>query len=78
MSWLAHYYYRKNLQGDVISILDSYGATVVSYVYDSWGKVISIKDPQGNDIIDAGHIANKNPIRIAGILRYRNEPLLSK
>ena len=32
------YYYAKNLQGDVIGILDSTGATLVEYSYDAWGK----------------------------------------
>ena len=32
------YIYRKNLQGDVIEILDSNGNSVVQYVYDAWGS----------------------------------------
>ena len=36
------YYYRKNLQGDVIAILNSSGTKVVTYTYNAWGKVISI------------------------------------
>ena len=32
------YVYRKNLQGDVIEILDSNGNSVVQYVYDAWGS----------------------------------------
>ena len=31
------YAYVKNLQGDIIAILDSTGAVVVSYTYDAWG-----------------------------------------
>ena len=37
----ASYYYVKNLQNDIIGILDSDGSQVVSYVYDSWGRLIS-------------------------------------
>ena len=32
------YYYVKNLQGDIIGILDSDGNQVVEYVYESWGQ----------------------------------------
>ena len=35
------YSYVKNLQGDIVAILDSNGAVVVSYVYDAWGRPIS-------------------------------------
>ena len=35
------YSYVKNLQGDVVALLDSTGAVVVSYVYDAWGRPIS-------------------------------------
>ena len=33
--------YVKNLQGDIIAILDSNKNIVVSYVYDAWGRPIS-------------------------------------
>ena len=36
------YYYLKNIQGDVINILNSSGQVVVTYTYDAWGKVLSI------------------------------------
>ena len=35
------YSYVKNLQGDVVALLDSTGTVVVSYVYDAWGRPIS-------------------------------------
>lgn len=35
------YSYVKNLQGDVVALLDSTGAVVVSYVYNAWGRPIS-------------------------------------
>lgn len=34
------YAYVKNLQGDVIAILDAAGNVAVSYVYDAWGAPI--------------------------------------
>ena len=36
------YYYVKNLQGDIIDILDNNGNVVVSYEYDAWGKNLSV------------------------------------
>ena len=35
------YSYVKNLQGDVVALLDSTGVVVVKYVYDAWGRPIS-------------------------------------
>ena len=35
------YSYVKNLQGDIVAILNSAGTAVVNYVYDAWGKPIS-------------------------------------
>ena len=35
------YAYLYNLQGDVIDLVDSNGAKVVSYTYDAWGKRLS-------------------------------------
>ena len=35
------YSYVKNLQGDVVALLDSTGAVVVRYVYDAWGRPIA-------------------------------------
>ena len=35
------YSYVKNLQGDIVAILDANGVVVVSYVYDAWGRPIS-------------------------------------
>jgi RHS repeat-associated protein len=37
----TNYYYKQNLQGDIIGIIDMSGNTVVSYSYDSWGKQLS-------------------------------------
>ena len=33
------YYYVKNLQGDIVKILDSNGGTVAGYYYDAWGTI---------------------------------------
>ena len=52
------YFYVKNLQGDVIRIIDLAGTEVASYVYDAWGK---IKDTKGEPTI-----REINPIRYRG------------
>ena len=53
------YVYRKNLQGDVIEILDSNGNSVVQYVYDAWGNcTVSTTSSQT--------LAQINPFRYRG------------
>ena len=54
------YYYIRNLQGDIVKIVNSSGETVVSYTYDVWGKVLSQRDTSGRDL------ANLNPFRYRG------------
>ena len=56
------YYYITNLQGDVVAIVNSSGTTVVSYVYDAWGRVITTVD---NTNINLGEI---NPLRYRGYI----------
>ncbi|MBE6150540.1 MAG: DNRLRE domain-containing protein [Firmicutes bacterium] len=60
------YYYIKNLQGDIIGLLNSNYEQIVSYEYDSWGKVLSIKDNEGNIITDNNNIGIINPFRYRG------------
>ena len=31
------YFYRKDVQGNIVAIVDSYGWLVVEYSYDAWG-----------------------------------------
>ena len=56
----ATYYYEKNMQGDIVGILDANGNTVVEYSYDIWGKLLSITGSLANTI---GQI---NPLRYRG------------
>ena len=51
------YYYLKNIQGDVVGILDANGTQVVSYTYDAWGKLIETTGTLADTI---GHL---NPFR---------------
>ena len=54
------YFYIRNLQNDIIGIMDSSGTVVVKYSYDSWGKVLSVTGP------GAGGIGSINPFRYRG------------
>nr|WP_278308406.1 hypothetical protein [Oxobacter pfennigii] len=39
----------RNGQGDITGLFNKNGTQVVSYTYDTWGKLISIKDQNGAD-----------------------------
>ena len=62
----VEYYYVRNGQNDIIGLIDGTGAQVVSYTYDSWGKLISI------DGILKDTVGVKNPYRYRGY-RYDTE-----
>lgn len=54
----------KNLQGDVVAILNYDNNIIATYEYDAWGNLLSIKNEYGNDITTStGYFANINPIR---------------
>lgn len=57
------YYYIKNLQNDIIGILNNLSEQIVTYEYDSWGNILSIKDSDGNLITDQSNIGLINPYR---------------
>ena len=69
------YYFIKNIQNDIIGILNSNLEQIVSYEYDSWGQVISIKDNNGNNITDGTNIGIINPYRYRSY-RYDSETKL--
>ena len=54
------YYYVKNLQGDVVKIINQSGSEVVSYTYDAWGKILKQTD------LTRYNIANLNPFKYRG------------
>jgi len=61
------YYFQKNLQGDIIAIVDKDAQLVARYSYDAWGKILSITDKDGNPISPlSAHVANINPYRYRG------------
>ncbi len=57
------YYYLKNNQNDIIGIIDANKNVLAKYTYDSWGKIISIKDNNNTEITSNTHIANINSFR---------------
>ena len=59
----AQYFYRKDVQGNIIAILDSTGKAVVKYVYDAWGNH-AVVDANGNDVTSG--IGVLNPFRYRG------------
>ena len=54
------YYYIRNLQGDVIGILDNSGEAVVEYTYDAWGNILSVTGSL------ASAVGQANPFRYRG------------
>ena len=44
------YYYLRNAQNDIVKIIDSTGTTVVEYIYDSWGKALSVTGSLTNSL----------------------------
>lgn len=55
-----HYFYQRNLQNDVIGLIDENGDTVVEYTYDSWGRVLSITGSMKDTL------GQQNPFRYRG------------
>ena len=56
------YYYLRNAQEDIVGIVDSSGALVVSYTYDAWGEPLAIS---GNL---ASTLGADNPFRYRGYI----------
>ena len=56
----SEYYYIRNGQGDIIGLSDDGGRQVVSYTYDTWGKLVNIDGPL------ASRVGEKNPYRYRG------------
>ena len=53
--------YMRNLQGDIIGLVNSAGNVVVRYYYDAWGNIIW--EDHGSNYSD---LAQKNPLRYRG------------
>ena len=57
------YYYKKNIQEDIIGIYNNKYEQIIEYEYDTWGRILSIKDGNGQEIANPSHIAHINPFR---------------
>jgi len=62
----TEYYYVRNAQGDITGLIDGSGTQVVSYTYDTWGKLVSTTGTL------ASTVGAKNPYRYRGY-RYDTE-----
>ena len=51
---IGEYYFKKNILGDIIAILDSNGQEIAKYVYDAWGnhKTYVLNNGSYVDILD--------------------------
>ena len=58
-------YAQTNTRGDVISLYDGNGDIRTVYTYDSWGKLISVTDGEGN-ALSANKLGSLNSIRYRG------------
>ncbi len=63
----VEYFYIKNLQGDIINIVDSSGNILVEYRYNAWGEILRTIDNTGSL-----KLSEKNPYRYRGY-RYDEE-----
>jgi len=59
------YYYRKNIQGDVVEIYTASGTLAASYIYDAWGNHL-VLNAYGAGNTSSTFIGNVNPIRYRG------------
>ena len=60
------YFYIKNLQGDIVKIIDQNGNILANYTYDALGKKLDITDSSGNHITSSSSVALLNPLRYRG------------
>ena len=66
------YYYKKNLQGDIIGILDSNLQIVTKYTYDAWGNCKTFYLNNGNFVdIDSTIGYNESNAEDAELVDYR-------
>ena len=62
----SKYYFVRNASGDILELRTTTGTLAAKYIYDAWGKLISVKDASGNEITSSASIANINVLRYRG------------
>ena len=60
------FYFVKNAEGDILELRTASGALCASYVYDAWGKIVSVKNSAGTEITAQTHIAKLSCLRYRG------------
>ena len=60
------YYFVRNAAGDVLELRTVAGGLTARYIYDAWGKLLSVRDSSGNEITSSTNIANLNALRYRG------------
>ena len=60
------YFYVRNLQQDIVALIDENGMIVADYLYDAWGNILNRDEVKNNSI------ARLNPYRYRGY-RYDEE-----
>lgn len=63
------YNFLRNLQGDVISVIDKNETTCANYSYDAWGKCTILSDTNG--------IADINPFGVPRVLLRQRDGIVS-
>ena len=63
---VKNYYVVTNTRGDVTQIYNEAGDLQAAYTYDSWGKILSIKDGAGNEVTSDSSIGKLNSLRYRG------------
>ncbi len=62
----VQYFYLTNTMGDVLGITEANGNLIAQYLYDDWGKLVSIDTADAEGATAYREIAEANPLRYCG------------
>lgn len=62
------FYYVKNIQGDVVRVVDSTGEAIADYTYDAWGNFTCTPAEEDYDCFKYPFVASFNPVTYRGYL----------
>ena len=62
------HYSVKNIQGDILGLVNKNGTIIARYEYDAFGKILSVKNRFGNEITSPTSTAHMNPLRYRGYI----------